>query len=259
MKMGLARLNGEGLFASFGTGGRILNRSMCTAGVDSGEKLSNPSLEAKKEFLSSLIEMCPKWITGARIEKASMTINQGGEMVIETRPEHINPLVGFLKRYTNAQYRSYVSSCGVDHPDKQQRFRVVHNLLSLRYPSRIRVETYVDEFTPVKSITNWFNGADWFEREVYDMYGVFFTDHPDLRRILTDYGFEGHPLRKDFPLSGYKEVRFDAVEGQVVNEPVEITQEYRSFDYTSPWEVFPEDKRSAEPLIEHPKKEGESS
>ncbi|KAG5322100.1 NDUS3 protein, partial [Acromyrmex heyeri] len=116
---------------------------------------------------------------------------------------------------------------------------LVYNLLSLRYNSRIRVKTYTDELTPVDSLHRVFQAADWYEREIWDMFGVFFSNHPDLRRILTDYGFEGHPLRKDFPLSGYVEVRYDDEHKRIVIEPLELTQEFRKFELAAPWEQFP--------------------
>ncbi|CAG2181013.1 unnamed protein product, partial [Oppiella nova] len=129
--------------------------------------------------------------------------------------------------------------CGVDVPTRQYRFEIVYNLLSLRYNSRIRVKTYTDELTPIESICELFKGANWYEREIWDMFGVFFINHPDMRRILTDYGFEGHPFRKDFPLSGYTECRYDDEVKRVVIEPLEMTQEFRKFDLQSPWEQFP--------------------
>jgi NADH dehydrogenase (ubiquinone) Fe-S protein 3 len=122
----------------------------------------------------------------------------------------------------------------------------VYLLLSLRYNQRIRIKTYTDELTPVDSVTPLFQGANWYEREVWDMYGVFFADHPDLRRILTDYGFVGHPFRKDFPLTGYVEVRYDDEVKRVVCEPLELTQEFRKFDLPSPWEVFPQHRNAGE-------------
>jgi NADH dehydrogenase (ubiquinone) Fe-S protein 3 len=127
--------------------------------------------------------------------------------------------------------------CAVDYPHKDQRFEVVYNLLSVKFGARIRVKTYADEVTPVPSITGIFRGADWYEREVWDLHGVFFSDHPDLRRILTDYGFEGHPLRKDFPLTGYSEVRYDEEKKRVVYEPLQLTQAFRNFEASSPWEA----------------------
>jgi len=125
--------------------------------------------------------------------------------------------------------------CGVDYPTRPNRFEVVYHLLSHRYNSRIRVKTYCDEVTPVPSITPLFPAANWFEREAYDMFGIYFSGHPDLRRILTDYGFEGYPLRKDFPLSGYVEVRYDEEKKRIVAEPLELAQQFRNFDYGSAW------------------------
>jgi NADH dehydrogenase (ubiquinone) Fe-S protein 3 len=116
---------------------------------------------------------------------------------------------------------------------------VIYHLLSLRFNNRIRVKTYTDELTPIDSVTNIYEGAIWYERETWDMYGIFFSNHPDLRRLLTDYGFSGHPLRKDFPLSGFVEVRYDDEVGRVVCEPLELAQEFRKFDLGSPWEAFP--------------------
>jgi NADH/F420H2 dehydrogenase subunit C len=126
--------------------------------------------------------------------------------------------------------------CAVDYPEREARFEIVYNMISVRYNSRIRVKTSVNEVTPVDSVAEVFKAANWWEREVWDLFGVFFSNHPDLRRILTDYGFEGHPLRKDFPLSGYVEVRYDETAKRVVCEPVELTQEFRSFDFASPWD-----------------------
>ena len=125
----------------------------------------------------------------------------------------------------------------VDYPTKEQRFEIVYNLLSVRHNSRIRVKTYADEATPIPSITSLYDGANWYEREVYDLFGVFFTGHPDLRRIMTDYGFDGHPLRKDFPLTGYTEIRYDEEKKRIVVEPLELTQAFRNFEGgTAAWE-----------------------
>jgi NADH/F420H2 dehydrogenase subunit C len=125
----------------------------------------------------------------------------------------------------------------VDYPSKDKRFDVVYNLLSLQYNTRLRVKTEVNELTPVDSLVPIYNSASWWERETWDMFGIFFASHPDLRRILTDYGFEGHPLRKDFPLTGYVEVRYDDSEKRVLTEQVELTQDFRYFDFSSPWEL----------------------
>ena len=131
-----------------------------------------------------------------------------------------------------------VDICGVDYPDREARFEVVYNLLSLRHNQRVRIKLSVDEETPVASVMSIYPSASWFERECWDMYGIFFSGHSDLRRLLTDYGFDGHPFRKDFPLTGYVEVRYDDEQRRVVYEPVKLTQAFRSFDFLSPWEAM---------------------
>ena len=142
-----------------------------------------------------------------------------------------------------------IDICGVDWPARESRFDVVYHLLSPRLNQRVRVKLETDEATPVASVVEVFSAANWFEREAYDMYGILFSGHPDLRRILTDYGFQGHPLRKDFPLTGYVEVRYDDELKRVVYEPVELTQEFRSFDFEFPWEgtqyVLPGDEKAS--------------
>ena len=138
------------------------------------------------------------------MQKVQLTA--GDELEILSAPEGVIPLLSFLKDHHNAQFHSIADICGLDIPTRQYRFEIVYNLLSLRYNARIRIKTYTDEMTPLESSVDIFKGANWYEREVWDMFGVYFSNHPDLRRILTDYGFEGHPLRKDFPLSGYVEV-----------------------------------------------------
>lgn len=153
-----------------------------------------------------------------------------------TDTDYLFQLLWFLKYNTYTRFQVLIDICGVDYPSRKRRFEVVYNLLSTRYNSRIRVQTSVDEITQISSVVSLFPSAGWWEREVWDMLGVYFIAHPDLRRILTDYGFEGHPLRKDFPLSGYVEVRYDDSEKRVVSEPIEITQEFRYFDFASPWE-----------------------
>ena len=159
------------------------------------------------------------------------------ELIINTAPSGLLPVMNFLKSHTAAEYTMVSDITAVDFPTKDQRFEIVYNLLSVRYNSRIRVKTYADEATPVPSITGLFEGALWYEREVYDMFGVFFTGHPDLRRIMTDYGFDGHPLRKDFPLTGYTELRYDEEKKRIVIEPLELTQAFRNFESgTTAWE-----------------------
>ena len=148
----------------------------------------------------------------------------------------------------NCQFKQLVDLTAVDHPDQVERFEVVYNLLSLKLNQRVRVKLTTDENTPVASVSGVFSSAIWLEREAWDMFGIFFANHPDLRRILTDYGFEGHPLRKDFPLTGFKEVRYDEEQKRVVYEPVKLTQEFRRFDFMSPWEGMlrlPGDEKAA--------------
>ena len=161
---------------------------------------------------------------------------QLGELSLIVRAESIVKVLTFLRDDVNCRFKQLVDVCGVDFPESEPRFEVVYNLLSLTSNSRIRVKVQTDEDTPVPSVTGVFSAANWWEREAWDMYGIYFSDHPDLRRILTDYGFEGHPLRKDFPLTGYKEIRYDDEKKRVVYEPVKLTQEFRSFDFLSPWE-----------------------
>jgi len=161
------------------------------------------------------------------------------ELEILIHPEGVVPVLSFLKDNTNSQFENITDIVGLDVPSRQNRFELVYILLSLRFNSRIKVKTYTDELTPIPSINDIYAGANWYEREIWDMYGVYFSNHPDLRRILTDYGFEGHPFRRDFPLSGYVEVRYDDEVKRVVAEPIELAQEFRKFDYNSPWEAFP--------------------
>ncbi|KAG4440487.1 NADH-ubiquinone oxidoreductase 30.4 kDa subunit, mitochondrial [Cadophora sp. M221] len=159
------------------------------------------------------------------------------ELVIYISPAGVTPVFSFLKYNTAAEFTQVSDITAVDFPTRDQRFEVVYNLLSVRHNSRIRVKTYADEASPVPSITDLYDGANWYEREVYDMFGVFFVGHPDLRRIMTDYGFDGHPLRKDFPLTGYTEIRYDEEKKRIVVEPLELTQAFRNFEGgTAAWE-----------------------
>jgi NADH-quinone oxidoreductase subunit C len=159
-----------------------------------------------------------------------------GELTLTAEGAQIVRLMTFLRDDARCAFKVLMDVCGADYPDRERRFDVVYHLLSVRHNQRIRVKVETDENTPVPSVTGVFSSAGWFERETWDMYGVFFADHPDLRRILTDYGFEGHPLRKDFPLTGYVEVRYDDEQKRVVYEPVKLVQEFRTFDFLSPWE-----------------------
>ncbi len=172
-----------------------------------------------------------------------------GELMLDARPDRLVALVTFLRDDPRCLFKQLIDVCGVDWPEREKRFDVVYNLLSLKNNQRVRIKVATDEATPVPSVASVFSSAGWFEREAYDLYGVWFSDHPDLRRILTDYGFEGHPLRKDFPLTGFVEVRWDDVQKRVIYEPVKLTQEFRRFDFLSPWEgahqVLPGDEKAA--------------
>ena len=163
-------------------------------------------------------------------------VNRCGELTLDIRTASVVKVLTFLKDDTGCLFKQLVDVCGVDWPGREQRFDVVYHLLSMKHNQRVRVKVAADEETAVASVTGVFSSAGWFEREVWDMYGVTFSGHPDLRRILTDYGFEGHPLRKDFPLTGYVEMRYDDEAKRVVYEPVKLTQDFRSFDFLSPWE-----------------------
>jgi NADH-quinone oxidoreductase subunit C len=159
-----------------------------------------------------------------------------GELTILAERDHIVPLLRFLRDDQQCNFETFIDLCGVDYPERTERFEVVYHLLSMRMNHRIRVRIRADEETPVASCVPVWPAANWFEREAFDMYGIQFSGHPDLRRILTDYGFEGFPLRKDFPLTGNYEVRYDDLEKRVIYEPVKLVQEYRNFDFLSPWE-----------------------
>jgi NADH-quinone oxidoreductase subunit C len=172
------------------------------------------------------------------------------ELTIEVRPDAIVRVLSALRDDVRMQYWSLIDLCGVDWPNRAERFDIVYHLLSPKQNARIRIKLRVDEETAVPSVISVYPNADWYEREVYDLYGVFFSGHPDLRRLLTDYGFDGHPLRKDFPLTGFVEVRYDDDLKRVVYEPVRLQQEFRSFDFLSPWEgpqyVLPGDEKASE-------------
>ena len=173
-----------------------------------------------------------------------------GELTISARADRIVPVLRFLRDDVLCRFIQLIDLCGVDYPQRAKRFDVVYHLLSLHNNMRVRVKVDLAEDETVASAIEVFPCADWFERETFDMYGITFSGHPDMRRILTDYGFEGYPLRKDFPLTGYKEVRYDDEEKRVVYEPVNLVQEYRNFDYLSPWEgaqyVLPGDEKAEE-------------
>jgi NADH-quinone oxidoreductase subunit C len=171
-----------------------------------------------------------------------------GELTIETNAASIVEVLTFLRDDKDCSFFSFIDLAGADYPSREQRFEVIYHLMSPTKNTRIRVKLRTDEESTVPSVTGVFPGADWFEREAYDLYGILFTGHPDLRRLLTDYGFEGHPLRKDFPTTGFIEVRYDDEVKRVVYEPVELRQEFRNFDFLSPWEgtdyVLPGDEKA---------------
>jgi NADH-quinone oxidoreductase subunit C len=171
-----------------------------------------------------------------------------GELTLTTNRDNLVQVLTWLRDDDEHQFEVLIDICGVDYPERAERFEVVYHLLSVRKNKRIRVKVATDEDTPVPSVVELFPAANWYEREAYDMYGILFSGHPDLRRLLTDYGFQGHPLRKDFPLTGYVEVRYDDEKKRVVYEPVKLTQEFRQFDFESPWEgttyVLPGDEKA---------------
>jgi NADH-quinone oxidoreductase subunit C len=205
---------------------------------DEGRSVSEPLQELGEHI---------KQATAGAVTAASVRL---GELMLETTPGKLVALLTFLRDDPRCLFKQLVDVCGVDWPEREKRFDVVYNLLSLKNNQRVRVKVATDEATPVPSAASVFSSAGWFERETYDLYGVWFADHPDLRRILTDYGFEGHPLRKDFPLTGFVEVRWDDLQKRVVYEPVKLQQEFRRFDFLSPWEgahqVLPGDEKADE-------------
>jgi NADH-quinone oxidoreductase subunit C len=212
-------------------------RRSAAAAQSSGEAAMNDALSA----LASHVE---EKLAG-RLGRAETAY---GELTLQVEAKDIVPVLTFLRDDPRCQFVSLIDISGVDYPSRPRRFDVVYHLLSPRRNLRVRVKVETEEDTPVPSATGVYKGADWYERETYDLYGILFSGHPDLRRLLTDYGFEGHPLRKDFPLTGFVEVRYDDEAKRVVYEPVELRQEFRSFDFLSPWEgtdyVLPGDEKA---------------
>ncbi|MEL6965045.1 MAG: NADH-quinone oxidoreductase subunit C [Pseudomonadota bacterium] len=194
--------------------------------------MSVPTLAEREQALDELKEDVQASLGDAII---GSTIDRG-ELTIVVQANSIIRVLTHLRDDTNCLFTMLVDLCGVDYPEREQRFDVVYHLLSVRQNQRIRVKLTTDEATPVPSAYSVFRSALWFEREAWDLFGIFFADHPDLRRLLTDYGFDGHPLRKDFPQTGYVEVRYDDEQKRVVYEPVQLRQDWRSFDFLSPWE-----------------------
>ena len=197
--------------------------------------------------MSEALNELAAYLTEVRSALISSSEIKYGELTVTTTTENVIALLTFLRDDAKCGFVNMTDICGVDWPQRAERFDVVYHLLSPKKNLRIRVKVPVGEDQPVPSACGVYPGADWFERETWDMYGVLFTGHPDLRRLLTDYGFEGHPLRKDFPTTGFVEVRYDDAAKRVVYEPVELKQEFRNFDFLSPWEgtdyVLPGDEK----------------
>ncbi len=196
------------------------------------EKLQALAERAQAEFKDGIIE--------SKLEFGELTLTVERERVVEIMAK---------LRQEPYRFHQLIDVCGADYPKRARRFDVVYHLLSLTQNIRLRVKVQTDEVVPVPSIRTVYPNADWYEREAFDMYGILFSNHPDLRRLLTDYGFEGYPLRKDFPMTGHVEVRYDEEQKRVVYEPVKLTQEFRRFDFLSPWEgasyVLPGDEKAA--------------
>lgn len=175
----------------------------------------------------SIFDQIPDWIL--------FTVTQKDETLVYVDKSNLKKILIFFKDHMNCRIKTVIDICGADYPYRSDRFEIVYQLLSVEYNQRVSLKVCTNEVTPIESITDLFCSASWFEREVWDMYGIHFTNHPDMRRILTDYGFEGHPLRKDYPLTGYSEVRYDDTQKRVITEPLELNQEFRYFDFSSPW------------------------
>ncbi len=200
--------------------------------------------------MSEALNELGQYIEGKRPDCVLSWDVSHGELNVDVSLSSIVGLVEFLKTDGNCRFSTLVDIAGVDYPERPKRFDVVYHFLSMYQNHRIRLRMAVREDEMVPSITDVHPSANWFEREVFDMYGILFSGHPDLRRLLTDYGFQGHPLRKDFPTTGYVEVRYDESQKRVVYEPVSLVQEYRQFDFMSPWEgaqyILPGDEKTEE-------------
>jgi len=198
--------------------------------------------------MTAELEAAVKAALGNAVVEAKIAF---GELTVVVPRQRIVEVLTRLRDDASCRFEVLIDICGVDYPQRANRFDVVYHLLSPRKNMRLRVKLETDEDTAVASVIPVFPAANWYEREAYDMYGILFSNHPDLRRLLTDYGFEGYPLRKDFPLTGYKEVRYDDEQKRVVYEPVRLTQDFRQFDFESPWEgvqyILPGDEKAKEP------------
>ncbi|HJU20441.1 MAG TPA: NADH-quinone oxidoreductase subunit C [Stellaceae bacterium] len=201
--------------------------------------------------MTETLEALAEYIRAALPEAVLAAEIRHGELSCRIAREALPRVLKLLRDDERCRFDVLVDLCGVDYPDRPQRFEVVYNLLSLPLNQRIRLKLETDEREPVPSAVSLYSSAGWWEREAWDLYGLVFAGNSDLRRILTDYGFEGHPLRKDFPLTGYVELRYDEEQKRVVYEPVKLQQEFRSFDFLSPWEgmdrILPGDEKAGEP------------
>jgi len=177
--------------------------------------------------MHSIFSQIPKWVL--------FTVENKEEIILYVSPQNLKKILTFFKDHMGSRVQVLMDVCGADYPHRSNRFEVVYQLLSVDYNQRIRVKVCTNEMNSVESVTDIYCSAGWYEREIWDMFGVYFKNHPDLRRILTDYGFAGHPLRKDYPLTGYSEVRYDDTQKRVITEPLELNQEFRYFDFSSPW------------------------
>ncbi|MCZ0963543.1 NADH-quinone oxidoreductase subunit C [Paracoccus benzoatiresistens] len=199
-----------------------------------------PDLDALEQLAEHLRQRCPDYVLDASVAFGELTVTSTLSSIVD--------LIEFLRSDSSCRFSTLVDITAVDHPERPQRFDMVWHLLSMYQNQRIRVKVAIREDEIVPTLTRVYPCANWLEREVFDMFGILFSGHPDLRRILTDYGFSGYPLRKDFPTTGYVEVRYDESEKRVIYEPVRLTQEYRQFDFLSPWEgakyVLPGDEKS---------------
>jgi len=197
---------------------------------------------------SEVLQAIGETVQAAFPQAVTSVVHAYDELTITTDAEDILAVLTYLRDDAGHRFVSFIDICGADYPAREKRFDVVYHLLSPTRNARIRIKVETDEATPVPSSVGIFPGALWFEREAYDLYGILFTGHPDLRRLLTDYGFDGHPLRKDFPMTGFVEVRWDDEAKRVVYEPVRLNQEFRNFDFLSPWEgteyVLPGDEKA---------------
>jgi NADH-quinone oxidoreductase subunit C len=217
------------------------NRQVMDTRHKGGHDVGEGQMSEALQILAGHVEKSlPGKVTGSEIAFGELTLHAEASAIVE--------VMRFLYEDPACAFINLTDICGADYPGREKRFDVVYHLLSPRHVMRVRVKVQTDEVASVPSLVEIYPGANWFEREAYDMYGIIFSDHPDLRRLLTDYGFEGYPLRKDFPLTGFVEVRYDDAEKRVVYEPVKLNQEFRNFDFLSPWEgtdyVLPGDEKA---------------